>query len=51
MEKKRFKMYKKGKSWVIAPIIFLGILVATDLAVDKNEAYAAVETAQIQQVA
>ncbi|MGM0216919.1 C39 family peptidase [Enterococcus sp. AZ109] len=26
MEKKRFKMYKKGKSWVVAPIVFLGLL-------------------------
>ena len=24
MEKKRYKMYKKGKRWVIAPIIFFG---------------------------
>lgn len=26
MEKKRFKMYKKGKMWLVAPIIFLGLL-------------------------
>ncbi|MGG5373425.1 C39 family peptidase [Enterococcus sp. AZ196] len=26
MEKKRFKMYKSGKSWVIAPIVFFGLL-------------------------
>ena len=24
-EKKRFKMYKSGKNWVIAPIVFLGL--------------------------
>ncbi|EMW6233136.1 TPA: KxYKxGKxW signal peptide domain-containing protein, partial [Enterococcus faecium] len=23
--KKRFKMYKKGKTWVIAPILFIGV--------------------------
>ena len=23
--KKRFKMYKSGKNWVIAPIVFLGL--------------------------
>jgi hypothetical protein len=26
MEKKRFKMYKKGKLWLVAPIIFVGLL-------------------------
>ena len=39
MEKKRFKMYKKGKSWVIAPIIFLGILVAISLVILVIELY------------
>lgn len=24
-QKKRFKMYKSGKNWVIAPIVFLGL--------------------------
>ena len=23
--KKRFKMYKSGKNWVVAPIVFLGV--------------------------
>ncbi|WP_225354563.1 KxYKxGKxW signal peptide domain-containing protein [Ligilactobacillus aviarius] len=23
--KKRYKMYKSGKNWVVAPIVFLGL--------------------------
>ncbi|MDT2614042.1 peptidoglycan amidohydrolase family protein [Enterococcus dongliensis] len=41
MEKKRFKMYKKKKTWVVAPIVFLGILGAAAFSTDKNTAYAA----------
>lgn len=40
MEKKRFKMYKKGKNWLIAPIVFLGILGAVGIGIDKNAVYA-----------
>lgn len=32
--KKRFKMYKAGKSWVVTPLVFLGL--ATGLAVTSN---------------
>ncbi|MBO1308049.1 C39 family peptidase [Enterococcus sp. 669A] len=41
MEKKRFKMYKKGKSWVVAPIIFLGMLGVGGLAVQEQTVQAA----------
>lgn len=40
MEKKRFKMYKKGKNWVIAPIVFFGLLAVVGLANENNSAYA-----------
>lgn len=51
MEKKRFKMYKKGKNWLIAPIIFLGVLSAIGFAVDNTEVHAdEIETPQVQQV-
>lgn len=40
MEKKRFKMYKKGKKWLVAPIVFLGILGASAFATDQHSAYA-----------
>ena len=39
MEKKRFKMYKKGKTWLVAPIVFFSILGATAF-IDNNAAYA-----------
>jgi uncharacterized protein YvpB len=32
MEKKRFKMYKKGKTWLVAPIVFFGLLGAAVVA-------------------
>lgn len=35
MEKKRFKMYKKKKTWVVAPIIFLGLLGASAFATEQ----------------
>lgn len=48
MEKKRFKMYKKGKIWVVAPIVFLGVI---GLAGEKTVVHAdQIETAQVQQV-
>lgn len=40
MEKKRFKMYKKKRTWVIAPIIFLGMLGAAAFSADSNAVYA-----------
>lgn len=39
MEKKRFKMYKKGKSWLVAPIVFFSILGAAAVT-DTNLAHA-----------
>ncbi|MFB5348635.1 LPXTG-anchored aggregation substance [Enterococcus faecalis] len=36
--KKRFKMYKAKKHWVIAPILFLGMLGALGLATDNVQA-------------
>ncbi|MFQ7236795.1 MAG: KxYKxGKxW signal peptide domain-containing protein, partial [Enterococcus hulanensis] len=51
MEKKRFKMYKKGKNWLIAPIIFLGVLSAIGFATDNTEVHAdEIETPQVHQV-
>ncbi|MGM0341563.1 C39 family peptidase [Candidatus Enterococcus murrayae] len=48
MEKKRYKMYKKGKIWVVAPIVFLGVV---GLASDKTVVHAdETEAAQVQQV-
>lgn len=51
MEKKRFKMYKKGKKWLVAPIVFLGILGASAFSIDQHSAYAdeatTVEMAQV----
>lgn len=38
MEKKRYKMYKKGKKWLVAPIVFLGILGASAFATDQVHA-------------
>ena len=40
MEKKRFRMYKRKKTWVVAPIIFLGLLGASAFATDEHAAYA-----------
>lgn len=40
MEKKRFKMYKKKKTWVVAPIVFLGLLGASAFATDEQAVYA-----------
>ncbi|MEW4403895.1 LPXTG-anchored aggregation substance [Enterococcus sp. AN402] len=36
--KKRFKMYKAKKRWIVAPIIFLGVLGAVGLATDHVQA-------------
>ncbi|HBD0929841.1 TPA: KxYKxGKxW signal peptide domain-containing protein, partial [Enterococcus faecalis] len=36
--KKRFKMYKAKKRWVVAPILFLGVLGAVGLATDNVQA-------------
>ncbi|MBO0455825.1 KxYKxGKxW signal peptide domain-containing protein [Enterococcus hulanensis] len=40
MEKKRFKMYKRKKSWVVAPIVFLGLLGGAAFSTDQHSAYA-----------
>lgn len=40
MEKKRFRMYKRKKTWVVAPIVFLGLLGASAFATDEHAAYA-----------
>ncbi|MGG5314547.1 peptidoglycan amidohydrolase family protein [Enterococcus sp. AZ072] len=40
MEKKRFKMYKKGKQWLVAPIVFIGLLSAVGMATGGTTAYA-----------
>lgn len=40
MEKKRFKMYKKGKQWLVAPIVFMGLLGAVGVAAGGTTAYA-----------
>jgi len=40
MEKKRFKMYKWKKTWVVAPIVFLGLLGASAFATDEQAVYA-----------
>lgn len=40
MEKKHFKMYKKKKTWVVAPIVFLGLLGASAFATDEQAVYA-----------
>ena len=36
--KKRFKMYKSGKNWVIAPILFLGLSAGVQSHVDHVHA-------------
>lgn len=41
MEKKRFKMYKKGKTWLVAPIVFLGLLGVGGLATPEQTVHAA----------
>ncbi|MDT2432232.1 LPXTG-anchored aggregation substance [Enterococcus avium] len=41
--KKRYKMYKAGKHWVIAPIVFLGVIGGIGLSTDSAHA-AEVET-------
>lgn len=40
MEKKRFKMYKKGKQWLVASIVFMGLLGAVGMATGGTTAYA-----------
>ncbi|MBO1139268.1 hypothetical protein FQS87_05115 [Enterococcus avium] len=40
MEKKRFKMYKKKKTWVVAPIVFLGLLGASAFATNGQSVHA-----------
>ncbi|EHA3992792.1 LPXTG cell wall anchor domain-containing protein [Enterococcus faecalis] len=37
-EKKRYKMYKAGKHWVVAPIVFFSLLGVTGLATTNAEA-------------
>ncbi|EOH93912.1 C39 family peptidase [Enterococcus pallens] len=49
MEKKRFKMYKKGKTWLVAPIVFLGLLGVGGLAVQEQTVHAA-ETAVVETI-
>ncbi|WP_322900063.1 KxYKxGKxW signal peptide domain-containing protein, partial [Enterococcus faecalis] len=36
--KKRFKMYKAKKHWIVAPILFLGVLGVVGLATDNVQA-------------
>lgn len=36
--KKRFKMYKAKKHWIVAPILFLGVLGVVGLATDGSVA-------------
>ncbi len=36
--KKRFKMYKAKKHWVVAPILFIGVLGVVGLATDDVQA-------------
>lgn len=40
MEKKRFKMYKKGKLWLVAPIIFIGLLGGAAFSSKESAVYA-----------
>jgi len=40
MEKKRFKMYKRKKTWVVAPIIFLGLLGASAFTTEDHAVFA-----------
>lgn len=40
MEKKRFKMYKKGKMWLVAPIIFVGLLSGAVFSSKESVAFA-----------
>lgn len=40
MGKKRFKMYKKKKTWVVAPIVFLGLLGASAFATNGQSVHA-----------
>lgn len=40
MEKKRFKMYKKGKNWVVSSIVFLGAMSIGCFLTNNNQVYA-----------
>ncbi|EOH86259.1 C39 family peptidase [Enterococcus pallens] len=46
MEKKRYKMYKKGKTWLVAPIVFFGLLGVGGLAVQEQTVHAAEATVE-----
>ncbi|WP_035191150.1 NlpC/P60 family protein [Ligilactobacillus equi] len=43
-EKKRYKMYKAGKHWVVTPLVFLGLAAGTHMGMDKAAADAATDT-------
>lgn len=44
-------MYKKGKNWIIAPIVFLGVVSATCFLTNGNRVYAdELENSQVQQI-
>ena len=43
--KKRYKMYKSGKNWIVAPLVFLGLTVGVNI---NNANVSADTTAQSQ---
>lgn len=47
-EKKRFKMYKKGKFWVIAPITFIGLISTIGLTSHQEIAFADEQTSSTE---
>lgn len=48
--KKRFKMYKAGKHWVVAPLVFLGVSLGITLGVKTVAADENTTTTSVSQV-
>ena len=49
MEKKRFKMYKAGKKWVFAPIVFFGLTALGTTSVSADTVQSATPSSSSQQ--
>lgn len=47
--KKRYKMYKSGKSWIVAPIVFLGLALGLSANVDRVSADVDAQASSVSQ--
>ncbi|MEY8736166.1 KxYKxGKxW signal peptide domain-containing protein [Lactobacillus sp. AN1001] len=49
--KKRYKMYKSGKNWIVAPIVFLGLALGLSANIDQVSADVDVQASSVSQTA